>query len=182
MRISTSSPASPFTVIPSGEESLCSELPTPPRCHSERSKPTLFLPRSLLRTRRPAQSRNLSAPFSAPSAWQENTTSEGHMKFTCRQHTTVIPSGAGRRFFFRVRSRERVGLCSRGISLLRINDYRLLQPEEKARPALTSRGRGTLRTSLRSRMFRVGAFVAFAVDYGQLRSPGHPPLALYLLT
>jgi hypothetical protein len=29
----------------------------------------------------------------------------------------VIPSGAGRRFFFRVRSCERVGLRSRGISL-----------------------------------------------------------------
>ena len=30
-------------------------------CHSERSGPTPFLPRSLLRTRRPAQSRNLSS-------------------------------------------------------------------------------------------------------------------------
>ena len=35
-------------------------------------------------------------------------------------HTIVIPSEAGRRFFFRVRPCERVGLRSRGISLFRL--------------------------------------------------------------
>src|SRR5882762_5715609 len=45
-------------------------------CHSERSRPTFFLPRSLLRTRRPAQSRNLSSLPLLHSASRANLPSQ----------------------------------------------------------------------------------------------------------
>src|SRR5260370_28608660 len=55
-------------VISNGAGRLFSTSPTPTR-HFERSRPTLILPRSLLRMRRPADVRNLSSPLSTPPSY-----------------------------------------------------------------------------------------------------------------
>src|SRR6266852_2116549 len=78
---------------------ICLSALRAPRRHSERSKPTLFPPASLLRGGRLADVRNLSSPYSQPCIAYHGKSASAH----CAP-LNVIPNGASRRFFLPPRS------------------------------------------------------------------------------
>ncbi len=68
-------------------------------CHSERSGPTFFLPRSLLRTRRPAQSRNLSSLPPRSARLQFTLRFEGPCQIEREKSGVLTPEVSSASFF-----------------------------------------------------------------------------------